>query len=199
MRRILTFFFLAVMISWGCHRKSSIPTLQPPPAPAPAPVAPAESAPAAVTPPQEETEIATPDPAPEPKEIPKPGYLELGEINFKTGNYRQAARAFEDFLDNNSKSKDRDRAWFYLGLSRTLASDSSRDPRKAENSFRQLIAESPGSIYKNQAVFILGLLAQVDKLRSDIKERDERIKKLSEELQVLKEIDLQRRPSRPKE
>jgi outer membrane protein assembly factor BamD (BamD/ComL family) len=144
-------------------------------------------------------ETAAPDPNPEAKEIPKPGYLELGEINFKTGNYGQAAKEFKAFLDNNPKSNDRDRALFYRGLSHTMASDSSRNPRQADKDFRELISKFPGSIYKNQAAFILNILAQVDKLRSDIKERDERIKKLSEELQVLKEIDLQRRASRPKE
>ena len=75
--------------------------------------------------------------------------------------------------------------------------DSNRDLRKAEAVFRQLIAEFPSSHYKSQAEFILGLQVQIDKLRSDVKERDDRIKKLSEELKVLKEIDLQRRPSRP--
>ena len=46
---------------------------------------------------------------------------------------------------------------------------------------------------------ILGLQGQIEKLRVDIKERDERIRRLSEELRKLKAIDMQRRPSRPKE
>jgi tetratricopeptide (TPR) repeat protein len=195
MRSIFTVLFLVIMVTWGCHRKPSVPT--PPPAPA-SPVS-AEAAPPAVTPSHIEPEPAPPDPPSEAKEIPEPGNLELGEMNFKAGNYRQSARAYEAFLRNNPESKDRDRAWFYLGLSHIQASDSSRDASKAEKAFRQLIKDFPDSIYKSQAAFILGLLAQVDKLRLDIKDRDERIKKLSEELQVLKEIDLQRRPSRPKE
>jgi TolA-binding protein len=208
MRRILPFFFLAMMVSWGCHRKSPVPAQTPTLPPATAAVAPTqvpsdESPPPAVTPSPEETETetATPESPQEVTEKPEPGTtnLESGEINFKKGNYRQAAREFKAFLDNNPKSNDRDRALFYRGLSHTLASDSSHDPRQAEKDFRELISKFPGSLYTNQAAFILSLLAQVDKLRSDVKERDERIKKLSEELQVLKEIDLQRRPSRPKE
>jgi hypothetical protein len=204
MRRILPFFFLAMMVSWGCQRNSPVATQAPTLATAevaPTQVASAESPPPAVTPPPEETELETipEEPASEAKEKPEPGDLELGETFFKNGKYQQAGNVFEDFYRKNPRSKDSDRALFYLGLSRTLATDSSRDPRQPEAAFRQLIKDFRNSIYFSQAKYILNLLDQADKLRLDIKERDERVKKLSEELQVLKEIDLQRRPSRPKE
>jgi methyl-accepting chemotaxis protein len=47
------------------------------------------------------------------------------------------------------------------------------------------------------AELILGLQAQIEKLKSDVKERDDRIKRLSDELQKLKDIDMQHRPTRP--
>jgi TolA-binding protein len=131
------------------------------------------------------------------KTISAPNSFELGEKYFKVGNYQQAITEFEQALSTDPKSKYRDQALLYLGLCHALAADSNRDLRKAEAVFRQLIAEFPSSHYKSQAEFILGLQVQIDKLRSDVKERDDRIKKLSEELKVLKEIDLQRRPSRP--
>jgi len=56
-----------------------------------------------------------------------------------------------------------------------------------------------GNQYKSQAEFILMLQAQIEALKSDVKKREMRIKQLSEELQKLKEIDMQRRPSRPPE
>lgn len=199
MRKLFIFLFLAMTASWGCHRKQSVPAQPPAPPPATAQAAPAESAPPAVTPAPVEPPPAPPDPAPAAKEIPEPGNLELGAMSFQEENYQQAARNYEAFLRDNPKSRDRDQALFHLGLSRVLANDGSRDLRQAETVFRRLIAESPGGVYKSQAAFIVGLLTQIDKLRTDIKERDERIKKLSDELQVLKEIDLQRRPTRPKE
>ena len=120
-------------------------------------------------------------------------------MNFQLGNYAQAARSFEAYLSASSKSKNRDQALFHLGLSRILANDSGRDLRQADAAFRRLITEFPESKYKDQAEFILGLQAQIERLRSDVKERDEKIKRLSEELQKLKEIDMQRRPSRTPE
>jgi TolA-binding protein len=191
MRRILLFLFLcaAVLASWGCHRKTSVAV------PAAPPPAPAESAPPAVTPPPIPKQPAVLETATIAKTITSPSNLELGLMNFHVGNYQQAAKVIEVWLSNNPKSKERDKAFFYLGLSRALANDM----RQAEVALRRLISDYPGSTYRSQAEYILGLQAQAEKLRLEVKDRDERIKKLSEELQVLKEIDLQRRPSRAKE
>jgi tetratricopeptide (TPR) repeat protein len=191
MRRILPLLSLALLASWGCFsKKTAVPT--------PPPSARAEPAPPAVTP----TIARQPAPlesAPIDRTINSPSNLELGEMNFQVGNYSRAARAYEAFLRNNPKSKHRDQALFHLGLSRALADDNSRDLRRAEAVFKRLIAEFPDSLYRKEAEFILGLQSQIDKLRADAIEREQKIKKLSEELQVLKDIDLQRRPSRPKE
>jgi tetratricopeptide (TPR) repeat protein len=187
----------SLLLSWGCHKKPAIPV------PAPTKVAPAppvETAPPAIIPPLTELPKEAPlEPAPLPKIVTAPSSYDLGESNFHAGRYRQAAKSFEDFLGTNPQSNDRDQALFHLGLSRALATDSSRDLRQADAAFRRLIKEFPNSPYKNQAELILGLQTQIDRLRTDVRERDEKIKKLSEELQKLKEIDMQRRPSRPRE
>jgi TolA-binding protein len=193
---LLTAAAIVLLLGWGCHKKASATA---PPLPVTTEPA-ADSAPSAVTP--RVPRPATPAPlesAPLPKTITAPSNLEVAEMNFKVGNYRQAAHSFEAFLSANPKSDSRDQALFHLGLSRALANDSSRDLRQAEAAFKRLIAEFPNSPYSSQAEFILGLQAQLEKLRSDVKERDDKIKRLSEELQKLKEIDLQRRPSQPPE
>lgn len=123
----------------------------------------------------------------------------MGETLFKLGSYVKAVHSFEAFLNDNPKSEERDVALFHLGLARALSGDTTKELRQAEAAFRMLISESPKSPYRRQAEYILGLQSQIDKLRSDLKDRDERVKKLSEELQRLKEIDLQRRPSLPPE
>jgi tetratricopeptide (TPR) repeat protein len=181
-----------LLLLCGCHKKSSpvVPALPTTPA------GPAELPPEAVTPPPPPKPAAL-ESAPLPKTIAAPNYLELGETNFQLGRYRQAIRAYEAFLSANQKSAKREQAWFYLGLSRVLTNDASRDLRKSESAFRRLIAEFPASPFRSQAEFILGLHDQIEKLRSDVKDRDEKIKKLSEELQTLKNIDMQRRPSKP--
>lgn len=186
-----------VLVSWGCQKKSAV---VPPSAPQITAAPPKESAPAPATSPVPEPPKPEPvKPAPPPKINTAPSRLEAGESNFKAGNYRQAIHSLEAFLRANPKSRNGDQALFYLGLSRALATDSSRDLSQAEAAFRRLAKEFPKSQYRNQAEFILGLQAQIERLRSDVKERDDRIKQLSDELQKLKEIDLQRRPSRPPE
>lgn len=137
--------------------------------------------------------------APLPETITTPSSFELAEMEFKIGNYQQAAKSYEEFLSTNRESQDRPTALFHLGLARAFVSKSSEDMRQAEEHLRRLITEFPKTQYRKHAEFILGLLDQIDKLKSEVKEKDEKVKKLSEELKVLKEIDLSRRPSRPPE
>jgi TolA-binding protein len=136
------------------------------------------------------------------KGIPSPSVslansYDLAEMNFESGKFSEAAHSIEEYLKDNPKPQNLDRALFQLGMSRLLSGDLNREMRRAEPAFKRLIAEFPNSPYKRQAEFILGLQAQIEKLKTDVQEREERLKRLSEELQKLKEIDMQRRPSRP--
>lgn len=196
MRRISYAVILVLLMSWGCHRKSSsvtVPVATPTAAPAP------EAAPPAVTPRLPATRPAPLAPAPIAKTIMYPSSLDLGEMSFLIGKYPQAARSFEEYLSASQNSEKRDMALFYLGMSKAMAGDSGRDMRQAEAAFKRLITEFPNSRYRGQAEYILGLQQQVEKMRADLREREERIKKLSDELHRLKEIDLQSKPSRPPE
>jgi len=178
----------------GCRKKAAAPSAVPSPNSAKLP---ADSAPPAITPDIPVPSVPAPvEPAIAPKVAAVPNTLDLGEASFQAGNYAKAVKYFEDYLKAHPKSANRDGVLFHLGLS--LAMDSSaRNMRRAEEVLKRLVSELPGSPYKGPAEFILGLQSQVESLKEDIKEKEARIKLLSEELQKLKEIDLQRRPSRP--
>jgi hypothetical protein len=194
---ILLIGFSIALVS-GCRKKTAISIPAPaPPAPAVVITPPPPPPPPAITPvaPPSEPVIAMAL----PKIIPMPILLELADRNFRAGDYKRAAQNYEKFLIVLPNSKDCDQALFHLGLSHILASEPDRDLRQGEAAFRRLIAQFPQSPYRSQAEFILGLQGQIAKLRSDVKERDEKIKRLSDELQKLKQIDMQRRPSKPKE
>jgi|WetSurMetagenome_2_1015567.scaffolds.fasta_scaffold496630_2 hypothetical protein len=184
-RRFFLALCLVLVASWGCRKTAVAPVPN---------VGPEKPAPEAVTPPPPPKPPAPLESAPLSKTITAPSDFELGEKLFQAGNYPRAAKALEDYLNNNPKGKGRDQALFHLGLSRALAGESGR---LIEAPLRKLLTEFPKGQYRDQAEFILGLLTQIDRLRVDVKERDDRIKKLSEELQALKDIDLQRRPKRP--
>lgn len=179
----------------GCRKKIASPAAVPVQS---AQKLPSDTAPQAITP-----AITAPlEPAPEapvaaPSEMPESDSLNLGEASFRTGSYSKAARSFEAYLRQNPGGPDRDAALFRLGLSFALADGSGRSMRRAEEALKRLVSEFPESLYRGPAEFIIGLQSQVESLKADIKERDAKIKLLGDELQKLKEIDLQRRPSRP--
>jgi hypothetical protein len=183
-------FALVLLVSLSCHNRK---VLVPSPVPAIPESAKIKPAPPAITPPANTpSQPATLEPAPLKKTITTTSSLELGEMNFQTGNYPRAAYYYDAFLKDSPKAKDWDRALYHLGLARALTSDVGR----SETALRRLVSEFPKSQYKNSAEFILSLQGQIEKLKSEVKDRDDKVKRLSEELQKLKDIDMQRRPSR---
>ena len=192
--RIIVLLILVFLgMCWGCSKKMQV---QAPAQPASG-TKPPEAVPPAVTPSVIPAQPAPLEPAPLPTTIAKTSSYELGELNFQVGHYSKAAEAYETFLRNNPKARNRETALFHLGLSRALAHDSGHDWHQAEMAFKRLLTEFPASPYNAQAEFILGLQAQIEKLKSDVKDREDRIKRLSDELQKLKDIDMQRRPTHP--
>jgi TolA-binding protein len=177
----------SLLVCWSCHHKTAVS----PPIPTQVPETAKVEPPPAITPP-----AIPPAKAPLPKTIITQRNFDLGETSFKLGYYAMAAKYFENFLNAFPKDKNRDTALYHLALSRALASDSSRDLNQTEAALKKLISEHPRSQLKDQAEFILGLMRQVEKLRLEAKELDEKAKRLFEELQKLKDIDMQRRPSR---
>ncbi|MCL2877309.1 MAG: hypothetical protein FWF13_00850 [Acidobacteria bacterium] len=175
----------------GCG-KNVAPAAPEPPAAAEAKYVPA---PSAITPP-EPGGAAEPAEAPRPEASAPPEIFIEAERNFAAGNYRQAAQDFEKFLYIFPKAPERDRALFYLGFSLALSGDD-RDLFQTEAVLRRLIAEFPKSSYRRQAEWILDLKTRIERLQSEVNERDQRIRQLSDELRKLKSIDLERRPSRP--
>ena len=190
-----TKYLLIILMLWaaiaGC-RKNVTPE---PPEPQAAADAGYVPSPAAITP-------SEPGGASEPEETPRPATAAPPEIfmeaerNFTAGNYRQAAQAFEKFLYMFPKAPERDRALFHLGFSLAL-SGGDKDLVQTEAALRRLIAEFPKSSYRRQAEWILDMKTQIDRLQSELKDRDQRIRQLGDELRKLKSIDLDRRPSRP--
>jgi hypothetical protein len=171
----------------GCRKNVTPAEPEPPPAVA--------LAPAAIIPPESRVADEQAE-APQPEAAAPPKSLVDAERSFEAGNYRQAAQAYEKFLNAFHNAPNRDRALFHLGFSLALSGDD-RNLIQAETVLRRLISEFPKSPYRRQAEWILDLKTRIERLQSDVKERDERIRQLSDELRKLKSIDLDRRPSRP--
>jgi len=128
-----------------------------------------------------------------------PPELDQAEMHFRLGQYPQAVRAYEAFLEGNPQYGSRDRVLFRIALSRALAPGRDTGLSGARAALERLTEEFPGSGYGTDAELILGLISDLRRLGRDIRTRNSRIDRLEEELKRLKEIDLQRRPSRPPE
>ena len=189
MNCFLIIILLLGLTAAGC-RKEATPA-------APEPRSPVEftQAPSAITPPEPRV-MAEPAEAPKPEAAAPPEIFVEAEQNFASGNYKQAVQAYGRFFNAFPKAAERDIALFNFGFSLALSGDD-KDLLQTEVALRRLITEFPQSPYRRQAELILDFKTRIEQLQSDVKERDERIRQLSEELRKLKSIDFDRRPSRP--
>ena len=138
---------------------------------------------------------APPPPPPPPPPSP-PSYFELAETHFETGHYANAAQAYETFLNRNPSAADQDKALFRLALAHAFPESPVHDPQQALQILQQLVSLFPESPYRPEAEFLLRLQGEIERLRSDLSNREARIRQLTQELERLKQIDMQRRPSR---
>ena len=124
---------------------------------------------------------------------PDPAAVELDTANhsFTVGNYDEAARRYEKYLQLNSSGLRRDEALFYMGLS--YAMRSSADWQRASSAFRQIMEDFPKSSFKAPAGLILSLHGDLDQANTNAQQRDLRIRQLTTELDRLKKIDADRR------
>jgi len=177
-RLIVLFLLLA-----ACHNKHApvltpVAALPPPPPP-----------PAGIP----DLPVLPPNPVPPVSVAPAPvSPLKEADHAFAAGNYDDAVRGYEEYLRTNTSGVLRDEALFYLALSYAVRPNA--DWQHATTVLKQLIDESPDtSLFKPPAMLIVSLHSQVDQLNGDNKQRDQRIKQLTTELDRLKKIDSERR------
>jgi hypothetical protein len=172
----------AILAAAGCQKRVPVAAF-PPPAPPPVVAAPA---PAPEPPPP-----PPPDPTPPPVVVSP---LVHANQAFSAGNYEEAAKIYEEFLRTTpAGGKDRDEALFQLGLTYILRPAPSADWQRAALLLKQLSDEYPGSGLIAPANLILSLRSELDQSVADLKARDQRIKQLTTELDLLKKIDADRR------
>ncbi len=131
-----------------------------------------------------------------PRPPPPPDYFQIAEQYFDSGDYANAVRAYNTFLQQNAAAPNRDRVLFRMALAYSFPESPIRSTPRATQLLQQ-ISRLPDSRYKAEARLLLRLQEGADKLRADVTKKDERIRELTEELEKLKKIDMERRPSRP--
>jgi outer membrane protein assembly factor BamD (BamD/ComL family) len=147
--------------------------------------------------------------------IPVPAaYLKQADIAFEKADFGRAVAAYENYVRGTPQSKDYDRALFRLAIAYAVPGHPSQNAARSTELLNRLIDLFPQSPLRPQAEYILhlqsesrnvkglqesnqDLQADLEKTKASVKERDERIRLLREELNRLKKIDLERRPRRP--
>ena len=101
-------------------------------------------------------------------------------------------RSYNQYIQQDIVTQFKDAATFKIGLALAFECTSSDCRARSLEQFKLLLSRFPQSPYCPEARFILSLQGEIDKLKEDTKSRDDKIKKLTDELERLKKIDLER-------
>ncbi len=188
-RNLKLFCIAAMLLAGACHRAPTRTVTPVPPAPQPTPATPPP-----ITVPSTWPELPLPPSRlPAPPEPPIPRDFRDGETSFQNGKYLDAARSYEKYIREDPTTQFKDVAMFKLGVLYSLSCSSGDCRTRSRDQFKRLVSRFPQSPYSAEARFILSLLADIEKMKDEAKSRDEKIKKLTDELEKLKSIDLRRR------
>ena len=147
--------------------------------------------------------------------------FESGEASYAAGDFGAAASFYEAYLSSDL-AKDRGLTLFHLGLAYALQGATPENLEKSQGILQQLVQQYPATPYLAETTLLLSLQeeikrladaanqkqvelngikvkqqAEIDRLKNEVKEQQARIKTLTEDLQRLRDIDMERRPSRP--
>jgi hypothetical protein len=197
-RAILLLALGASLLLPGCRKTPARPNIVPPPVAVPLPT----TAPPVPVPETWPELPLPPTRAPAPPEPGLPGTFSDGEQSFSNGRYADAIRSYEKYLREDPITQYREIAMFRMGLSILLGCNSDEcRPRSLATSrevLRRFLFLYPASSYGAEVRVILSLGAYLERTNVEIRSRDEKIKKLADELERLKKIDLERQPARKK-
>lgn len=156
---------------------------------------------------------AEPDPAPveEPRPAVEPQpeesgpettpltLLEQAELHFEGGRFQEAESLFVRYLESHQARTDgqRDRALWGLAMVNLLPESPMQDRARAMVALDRL-AEAHGETVRGaQARWVRSLLAELEDIRTQVDEQERLLSQLTETVEQLRRIDLNRRPSTP--
>ena len=164
-----------VLVMGGCTRVDRLPVGEVEPREAPGEIrAPAEEAPAA----------------------PAEALLDLATIHLEAGRLDEAAGLKRRALAMEGvPAARRQQALWSLAMIHLLPESPLHDVDQARSDLTRLEAEHGDSVPGQQARWLLGLLNELDRTRTDLAEQAEVVEQLRETVEQLRRIDLNRRPS----
>jgi hypothetical protein len=171
--------FLAVLPLAGC-RVSSEPNLAPPSPELPAPDLEVAEAP----------EIVAPRVVPPGRER-----LDRAQVLLAEGSFEEAGRELQRVLELGPSGAERSEALWGMALVHLYPNSPLHDPDRGLSFLIAVGEEFPASLPANQASWARLILEQLAGVRREAHAQQELLQELNEALEVLRQIDLDRRPS----
>jgi signal transduction histidine kinase len=151
----------------------------------------------------EETRSTSPESTREPTPAEAPDgdrILEEADQRFYEGNFVEAERAFVRYLESYEARwpPQEARALWGLAMIHLLPDSPLHDQPRARTFLEQLSARYAGSVRGDQARWIVGILDELDQIRTQVDQQEALLGQLTETVEQLRRIDLNRRPTRPR-
>jgi len=122
-----------------------------------------------------------------------PAALVEAESAFDSGDYARAASSYETYLQSKPQPADMDGILFRFAVAQSLSAIPAREAA-SNDTFRQLTKEYSASSYALSARRILDFRDKLATARqSELKSKDDKIRQLNDELDILKKADSGRR------
>lgn len=103
--------------------------------------------------------------------------------HFEAGEYLEAHRAFEE----DSTLQRHERVLFRTGLIHALPASPVYEPALAQEIFTRLVTLHPRTSYRTEVAFLTGLLAEVRRLETELREREREINRLEGRIEEARE------------
>ena len=171
---------ILLLLMAGCHHKRTPVTALPAPPPAPVEITP---------PPASDTAELPPAPSfPQPNAPATPILNPLGDAEdaFTAGNYAEAARRYDRYLQVQPSGERRPEALFREAISLASIPNTNPDWSRINGLLKDVVDHHSGSPFWAPSNVILSLTA-------DSQKREQKLKQLTNELDKLKQIDVERR------
>jgi hypothetical protein len=194
MRYIIPLWF-GLCCSLGACNKKVAPAVTPPqPASQPAP-----AAPPLIPVPEIWPDLPLPPAGiPLPPEPSIAASFREAEARFDGGKYKEAILAYERYIREDPTILYKAEAMFRIGMAHALLCPAPECRANSISQFKRLVSLYPKSPYSDQARVILSLQNDIERLRAEGRNQEEKIKSLTDDLDRLTKIILERQPARIK-
>jgi outer membrane protein assembly factor BamD (BamD/ComL family) len=107
-----------------------------------------------------------------------PAALKEADSAYERGDYVNAAKSYETYLQSNPPTDEMDRVLFRTGVAQTLSGTAAGESA-SNGTFKQLLTDYPNSPYAPPSQLVLALETDIQHLQADQKFRDDQIRQLT--------------------